>query len=109
YLDASSLTATITAVSGGNFENLVGVGNSATAHIHDTIEAPTVTLTGSSVDEGAGPAYTFTATLSSASQGTTTITTDQGVITILDGETTGTLVVGGNGEDVYLDASSLTA
>ena len=52
---------------------------------------------------------TFTATLNNASQGTTTIVTNQGSITIADGQTTGTLVLGGNGEDVYLDASSLTA
>jgi hypothetical protein len=47
--------------------------------------------------------------LSNPSQGTTTIVTDQGTITIADGQTTGTLVLGSNGEDVYLDASSLTA
>ena len=52
----------------------------------------------------------FTATLSDASHGVTTIHTDQGDITIADGATTGTLVIAaGNGEDVYSDASSLTA
>ena len=35
YLDASQLTATITAVSGGNFENVTGVGASATAQVKD--------------------------------------------------------------------------
>ena len=52
----------------------------------------------------------FTATLSSASHGVTTIHTDQGDITIADGATTGTLIIAANnGEDVYSDASSLTA
>ncbi len=52
----------------------------------------------------------FTATLSSASHGVTTIHTDQGDITIADGATTGTLTIAANnGEDVYSDASSLTA
>ena len=52
----------------------------------------------------------FTATLSNASQGVTTIHTDQGDITIADGQTIGTLTIAsGNGEDVYIDASSLTA
>ncbi|MFW8610307.1 immunoglobulin-like domain-containing protein, partial [Mesorhizobium ciceri] len=51
-----------------------------------------------------------TATLSDASHGVTTITTDKGDITIADGQTTGTLTIAsGNGEDVYNDASSLTA
>ena len=60
--------------------------------------------------EGSSVSYIFTATLSSASQGVTTITTDRGVITIANNQTTGTLVVPvSNGEDVYLDATSLTA
>ena len=62
------------------------------------------------MDEGAGVDYVFTATLSDASHGVTTIHTDQGDITIADGATTGTLIIAaGNGEDVYSDASSLTA
>src|SRR5205807_2615292 len=110
YLDASSLTATITAVSGGNFEDLTGVGASATAQINDTITDATVNLSASTVLEGATANYTFTATLSNASEGTTTVHTDLGDITITDGNTTGTLVIAsGNGEDVYLDSSSKTA
>ena len=110
YLDAGSLTATITAASGGNFENLTIGTASATASVTDTVDAVTVDLAGSSVAEGAVVNYTFTATLSAVSHGVTTITTDQGTITIVDGATTGTLVIPvTNGEDVYLDAGSLTA
>ena len=70
----------------------------------------TVNLSASTVDEGTGVDYVFTATLSDASHGVTTIHTDQGDITIADGATTGTLVIAAdNGEDVYSDASSLTA
>src|SRR4029077_9394441 len=90
YNDATSLTATITGTSGGNFENLVVGTGSATAHVNDTIDTTTVDLSASTVLEGAVANYTFTATLSNASQGVTTITTDQGVITIADGQTTGT-------------------
>ena len=110
YQDASSLTAHITGTSGGNFENLtVGTGT-ATANVVDTITQATVDLTASTVSEGAGANYVFTATLSNASEGVTTIHTDQGDITIADGATTGTLTIAsGNGEDVYQDASSLTA
>src|SRR5207247_328627 len=110
YSDASSLTAHITGVSGGNFESLsVGTGT-ATAQVTDTVTPATVDLTASTVDEGAGASYVFTATLSAASEGITTIHTDQGDISIADGATTGTLTIAsGNGEDVYSDASSLTA
>ena len=37
YSDASSLTATITGTSGGNFENLVVGTGTATAQVNDTI------------------------------------------------------------------------
>ncbi len=110
YTDASSLTASITGVSGGGFESLVVGSGTATADVTDTATDVTVDLTASTVDEGAGADYVFTATLSAASHGVTTIHTDQGDITIADGATTGTLVIAsGNGEDVYTDASSLTA
>ena len=110
YQDASSLTASITGVSGGNFEHLVVGTGSATAHVTDTTTDATVDLTASTVSEGSSASYVFTATLSNASQGVTTITTDQGDITIADGATSGTLTIAANnGEDVYQDASSLTA
>ncbi|WP_461331569.1 beta strand repeat-containing protein [Bradyrhizobium huanghuaihaiense] len=110
YQDESSLTAKITGTSGGNFENLVVGSGLATAHVNDTTTDATVDLSASTVLEGAVANYTFTATLSNASEGITTVHTDQGDITIADGHTTGTLVIAsGNGEDVYQDESSLTA
>ncbi|RWU23456.1 hypothetical protein DM813_09865, partial [Pseudomonas alkylphenolica] len=67
-------------------------------------------LSGSQQFEGPSAQYVFTATLSHASKGVTTITTDKGVITIADGQSTGTLKIdAGNGEDVLKDGSSLTA
>ena len=110
YLDASSLVATITSATGGNFENLLVGAASATAFVTDTLDNTTVNLSASTVVEGAIANYTFTATLSNPSQGVTTIVTNQGTITIANGATTGTLVIAsGNTEDVYLDASSLVA
>src|SRR4029077_12772370 len=109
YLDASSVTATITSATGGNFEDLEIATASATAQVTDTIDTTTVSLSTSDVQEGTAN-VTFTATLSSASEGVTTVHTDKGDITIADGQTTGTLdVATNNGEDVYLDASSVTA
>src|SRR4029077_9916853 len=110
YLDGSSLTANITGTSGGNFENLVVGTGAATASVNDTITDASVNLSASTTVEGAVANYVFTATLSDASEGTTTVHTDQGDITITNGNTVGTLTIAsGNGEDVYLDGSSLTA
>ena len=87
----SSSAAHITGVSGGNFESLtVGTGT-ATANVVDTVTPATVDLTASTVNEGSGANYVFTATLSNASEGVTTIHTDQGDISIADGATTGML------------------
>ena len=80
YSDASSLTAHITGVSGGNFESLTVGSGTATANVTDTVTPATVDLTASTVTEGAGASYVFTATLSNASEGVTTIHTDQGDI-----------------------------
>ncbi|WP_164746613.1 MULTISPECIES: immunoglobulin-like domain-containing protein, partial [unclassified Mesorhizobium] len=81
YNDASSLTANITATAGGNFEHLVIGTGTATANVTDTTTDATVNLSASTVAEGAVANYVFTATLSDASHGVTTITTDKGDIT----------------------------
>ncbi|PSS44092.1 hypothetical protein, partial [Pseudomonas sp. BBP2017] len=89
YKDGTELTATITGVNGPGFEKLEvkdGSG-SATSTVVDTTTVATVSLSGSVQDEGPSAQYIFTATLSHASQGVTTITTDRGVITIADGQT----------------------
>ena len=63
YKDASSLQASITSASGGNFEQ-INIGNaSATASINDTINVVTVGIAGdASVAEGAAASYTLTLT-----------------------------------------------
>ena len=68
YNDASSLTAHITGVSGGNFESLTVGSGTATANVLDTVTPATVDLTASTVNEGSGANYVFTATLSNASR-----------------------------------------
>ena len=52
YRDASSLTASITGVSGGNFESLTVGSGTATANVTDTVTPATVDLTASTVDRG---------------------------------------------------------
>ena len=106
YKDASSLTATITSATGGNFESLVVGTASATAQIADTTDVTTVSLSTSDVTED-DASVTFTATLSNASQGQTTIVTDLGNITSGDGQSSGTLVINTQDSDVYKDASKI--
>src|SRR5205807_1696581 len=56
----------------------------------------------------ADTSYVFTATLSNASHGDTTIVTDKGNIVIGDGQTTGTLVIEfGNAHDCNPDTCNL--
>src|SRR4029078_11384709 len=94
YKDPSSLTVTILSASNANFEDLeVGANAAPTAHVNDPIDTTTVNLSASTVTEGSPADYTFTATLSSASHGVTTVHTDHGDITIADGDTARPLVV----------------
>ena len=53
----------------------VFVGTATAATPSDTVTTASVDLTASTVDEGAGVDYVFTATLSSASHGVTTVHT----------------------------------
>jgi len=109
YIDPELVTTTITGVSGGAGETLIFDSTPVEVQVNDTIDDTSVDLSASAVFEGDSAVYTFTATLDNASQGETTVVTDQGDITIVDGATTGTLVIdSSNGEDVYLDSTSLT-
>ena len=107
YVDPSSITATVSAVSGGGFSVVDYSTATATAQITDTTDVTTVSLSTSNVNEDAA-SVTFTATLNNASQGDTTVVTDLGNIVIANGATSGTLVVNTQDSDVYLDADSLT-
>ncbi|HEY8035381.1 MAG TPA: retention module-containing protein [Methylobacter sp.] len=110
YINPTTVTATVIGINGVGFLATIDTPPSATAHIADVIDTTTVNLSASTVDEGEGVSYVFTATLSNASQGETTIMTDKGNIFIADGETSGTLVIASdNGEDVYKDSSELAA
>ena len=116
YIDG--YTINITSASGGNFEFIDTSSTSSTTSITipDPITPAFVDLTGSRVDESADACYTFTATLSDASEGDTTVVLEDGrgrlhTITIKDGDISGSVLVdrGSNTEDVYVDPSSLTA
>jgi|GEM_PF-1476799 uncharacterized protein YegL len=93
YLDASSISATITGTAGGG--NLIITTDPAPAvtQINDTIDTTTVTLSANaSVDEGGKIVYT--ATVNNAAQTDVTITlSNNTTITIEAGKTTGTVSV----------------
>ncbi|MFM4872000.1 immunoglobulin-like domain-containing protein [Aeromonas veronii] len=111
YLDASSVSASITTATGGNFESLVVDKTAAVTQITDTVDVTKVSLSATGSLTEAGGIITYTATLTSKAQGEVKVMLSNGeTITIKDGETTGSVeVTVGADEDVYLDASSVSA
>ncbi|MGN8359426.1 immunoglobulin-like domain-containing protein, partial [Pseudomonas sp. SMN11] len=53
YVDGSAVTATVTAINGGNFEATDVTGATATVKVEDTIDTTTVSVSGDNVKEGA--------------------------------------------------------
>ncbi len=109
YLDAGSVSANIVAATGGNFESLVIDPTAATTAVSDTLDNTTVSLTASpSVAEGGNIVYT--ASLTSPAQTAVTVNLDNGAtITIAAGASSGTVNVAAPADDVYADASTVSA
>ncbi|MFO4711875.1 immunoglobulin-like domain-containing protein, partial [Vibrio cholerae] len=82
-----------------------------TANITDTIDETKVSLSATGSLTEAGGTIIYTATLTNKAQGDVTVTLDNGqTITIKDGDTTGSVEVTVDAnEDVYKDASSVSA
>ncbi|NIE76732.1 type I secretion C-terminal target domain-containing protein, partial [Pantoea sp. Ap-967] len=112
YKDASTVTATVTAVNGGNYEGVDLTGATNTATVEDTIDNTTVAVSSEPAKEG-DENVTFNFQLSNKPQGATTLTVDVGgtIYTVtVDADGKGTLQVPNtNVEDVYKDASTVTA
>uniref|UniRef100_UPI00130DA145 retention module-containing protein n=1 Tax=Pseudomonas fluorescens TaxID=294 RepID=UPI00130DA145 len=114
YNDASTLTATVTQVTGGNFEATDLTGATGTAVIADTLDTTTVAVTGQAAKEGDAN-VTFNFQLSNPPQAGSAVTLTVNVggtdyTVAVDASGKGTLVVPNtNGDDVYNDASTLTA
>ncbi|AZE97625.1 T1SS secreted agglutinin RTX [Pseudomonas orientalis] len=108
YVNGSTVSTTITGVTGGNFENLVPSTTPAVTTITDSVDTTTVTLTaGSTVTEGGQ--ITYTATLTNPAQTPVSVTLSNGsVITIKAGESTGTVGVDTPANDVYVNGSTVT-
>src|SRR5438105_193599 len=83
--------------SGDNYENLgVGTGTRSPLVTGVQTDAPLNLSASTVLENAADTSYVFTATLSNASQGDTTIVTDLGNIVIHNGQTTGTLTIASN-------------
>ena len=110
-IDASSISASITSTSGGNFENVAIDTTAATTAITDTIDITTVSLSATGSITEAGGTITYTASVDNATDTDMTVTLDNGeVITIAAGDTSGTVdVTVAADEDVIIDASSISA
>jgi T1SS-143 domain-containing protein len=114
YLDATSVSATISTATGGNFENLSINTAPAITQVTDTIDTTTVTLTATpSIAEAAASTVEYTATLTNPAPAgyPVTVTLSNGaIITIAAGATQGKITVPvSTGDDVYLDPTSVSA
>ena len=112
YLDAGTLTATVTGFSGGGFDRVYDRDVSATVNISDTIDTTTVSLSATDGKEG-DDTVAFTVSLSNPVQTAATATVNANdksyTVTIPAGKSSATVSVPNpNAEDVYLDASTLT-
>ncbi|MDQ0737851.1 retention module-containing protein [Pseudomonas sp. W4I3] len=109
YVNGSTVSATITGATGGNFESLVPSTTPAVTTITDSVDTTTVTLTaGSTVTEGGQ--ITYTATLTNPAQTPVSVTLSNGsVITIKAGESVGTVTVDTPANDVYVNGSTVNA
>ncbi|MGN8359368.1 immunoglobulin-like domain-containing protein, partial [Pseudomonas sp. SMN11] len=114
YVDGSAVTATVTAINGGNFEATSVTGATATVAITDTETPVTVTVTAHDATE-ADAKVNFDFQLSHKPQDgyPTSLAVLVGTVTYtvsIDANGKGTLAVANpNGEDYYNDASTLTA
>ncbi|VEF06594.1 von Willebrand factor A [Pseudomonas fluorescens] len=101
------LTNSITAVSGGNFEDLVADKTPVSTTVTDVADTTNLSLSATgSVAEGGQ--ITYTATLTNAAGSPVTVNLSNGaVITIEAGKTTGTVTVDAPKDDVYKDAGEI--
>ncbi|MBU5637796.1 retention module-containing protein [Geomonas sp. Red69] len=108
YIDAGTVTTTVTSATGGT-ETVVVDQTPVVTQVHDIPTPTTVTLAVSPVAiTEAGATVTYTATLTNVAHGDVTVHLDNGqTITIADGHTTGSVEhTFANADDVYVDPSN---
>ncbi|MEJ1377919.1 MAG: hypothetical protein RPU32_08080, partial [Candidatus Sedimenticola sp. (ex Thyasira tokunagai)] len=109
--DSTSLSASITEINGGNFENVIIDNTPAVTDIVESLGDATVSLGATGQITEAGGTVTYTATVDNAPATDITVTLDNGeTITIEAGETSGSVdVVVAADEDALADATSMSA
>jgi surface adhesion protein len=111
YTDPDSLTATVTAINGGNFEETSTEGASTTAQIDDVVDITTVTVGTADVTEN-DTGVTFTFQLSNPPEGAASVDVtvgEQSFTVDVDENGFGELFIETQDEDVYVDPDSLSA
>nr|WP_304623208.1 immunoglobulin-like domain-containing protein [Pantoea sp. Ap-967] len=108
YVGHAAVTNSISAVSGGSYENLVADKTQVSTSVTDVQDTTTVSLSATpSVAEGGQIVYT--ATLTNAAQTAVTVTLSNGqTITIAANQTTGSVNFATHGDNPYLDASQVS-
>ncbi|OQR26768.1 hypothetical protein BWR59_30415 [Pseudomonas sp. Bc-h] len=102
YNTNATVSTTITGATGGNFENLATNPTPAVVQITDTPDTTTLSLTAGAATSAEGTSITYTATLTNPAQTPVTVTLSDGsIITIKAGESTGSVVVPAQANDVY--------
>jgi surface adhesion protein len=97
----STVTASITNATGGNFETLTASGGAASTTVVDDEDATSVSLTASGGGTE-GQSITYTATLGAAAQAPVLVTlSNSSIITIASGASTGTVSVAARTDDSY--------
>ncbi|PVZ30204.1 retention module-containing protein, partial [Pseudomonas sp. CC120222-01a] len=108
YLDAGQVSAQITGVSGGNFENLAVNSTPAVTNVSDTVDTSTVSLTATpSVAEGGTIVYTATVTAPVTGSAVVVTLANGQTITIPVGQSSGTATAAVS-NDVYLGHAAVT-
>jgi hypothetical protein len=108
YIDGHAITVTVTGTTGGDNLAVTVDPTPAVTQVTDTNDVTTVTLTADATVVEGGQ-ITYTATLSNPAQTPVTITlSDNSVITIKAGESTGTVTVNTPANDVYINGSTVS-
>ncbi|MFP5427465.1 MAG: retention module-containing protein [Gammaproteobacteria bacterium] len=109
YQSHAPVTNSITNVSGGNFESLVGNPAQVSTSVTDSQDTTTVSLSATpSVAEGGSIVYTATLTNPAGTAVTVTLSNGQ-TITIAANQTSGSVTVAAPADDPYIDAGSVSA
>uniref|UniRef100_UPI00214B7EBD immunoglobulin-like domain-containing protein n=1 Tax=Pseudomonas fluorescens TaxID=294 RepID=UPI00214B7EBD len=109
YQGHAAVSNSITAVSGGSYENLVASPNPVRTTVTDTQDTTTISLSATpTVAEGGSIVYTATLTNAAGTAVNVILSTGQ-LITVAAGQTSASVSVAAPADDVYLDTTAVSA